>query len=396
MDVDAILAEATRLDGDDPLASQRDRFVIPDPDLAYLDGNSLGMTPRTTVHRIHEVMNDEWADGLIRSWAHWLDMPLTAGDELAPLIGANDGEVVVHDSTTINLHQLLHAAVALRPGSTHIAVDPGEFPTDRYAVAAVAAQHGLSVRNPSPGTSLDETDLNGCAAVVRSLVDYRSAAVADLIGFTEHAERAGTLVIWDLSHAVGAIEVDLPAASVDMAVGCTYKFLNGGPGAPGFSFVRAGLVDEVDHPIRGWFGQDDQFDMDADWRPKPGVGRLMIGTPGILSLEAARCGIAISAEVGAPALAGKSRALTTFALDLVDRLGLLSDTDRDPHRRGAHVAVRHPDAEAINTALATSHNVVADYRRPDVVRLGCSPLTTRFVDVARAIVALRLEIDQRA
>ena len=396
MDTEALLDEAATHYASHPLAGYRDRFVIPDPDLSYLDGNSLGMTPRATVHRIHEVMNDEWADGLIRSWTKWLDLPLQVGDELAPLLGANDGEVVVHDSTTINLHQLLHAAVALRPDATHLAVDPGEFPTDRYAVASVAAQHGLGVRTPPPGGTLDDLDLTGCAAVVRSLVDYRTAQIADLVGATERAATHGAIVIWDLSHAVGAIDVDLPAAGVDMAVGCTYKFLNGGPGAPGFSFVRAGLADQIDHPLRGWFGQHDQFDMDADWQPKHGVGRLMIGTPGILGLEAARCGIAISAEVGAPRLAATSTALTAFGLDLVDRLGLVTVTPRDAGQRGAHIAIQHPEADDITAALAQRHGVIADYRRPNLVRLGCSPLTTRFTDIARAMIALRTEIDQRA
>ena len=394
MDIDSLLAEASELDASDPLAGYRDRFVIPDPDLSYLDGNSLGMTPRSTVHRLHEVMNDEWADGLIRSWATWLDLPLRAGNELAPLIGANDGEVVVHDSTSVNLHQLLHAAINLRPGSTHLAVDPAEFPTDRYAVAAVAAQYGLDVRTPEPGATLDDTDLTGCAAVVRSLVDYRTAARADLNGFTKHAGE--TIVIWDLSHAVGALAIDLPAAGVDMAIGCTYKFLNGGPGAPGFSFVRAGMAEQIDQPIRGWFGQDDQFDMDADWAPKQGVGRLMIGTPGILGLEAARCGIALSAEVGGERLEAKARSLTTFGLDLVEHLGLVSDTPRNPEQRGAHIAVHHPAAHDINEALGLRHQVIADYRKPNIVRLGCSPLTTRYLDVARGLLAIRAEIDQRA
>ena len=396
MDHDAILIEASELDSTDPLAIQRDRFIIPDPDLAYLDGNSLGMTPRATIHRIHEVMNNEWADGLIRSWEHWLDLPLIVGDELAPLVGAANGEVVVHDSTTVNLHQLLHAAIRLRPNSTHLAVDPGEFPSDRYAVAAVADQCGLAVKTPAPGTTLDDLDLAGCAAVVRSLIDYRTSERADLNGFTERAAASGTIVIWDLSHAVGAINVDLPTAGVDMAIGCTYRFLNGGPGAPGFSFVRAGLADAIDHPIRGWFGQNEQFDMDADWSPKSGIGRLMIGTPGILGLEAARCGIALSAEVGSEQLAAKSTALTSFGLDLVDRLGLISNTPRNSEHRGAHVAILDESAGQIIESIATNHRVVADYRRPNIVRLGCSPLTTRFTDIARAVLAVKHEIDQRA
>ena len=205
MTADEIIAEAAALDAADPLAHWRDRFVIPDPDLAYLDGNSLGMLPRDTVHRLHEVLTDEWADGLIRSWEHWLELPRQVGDELAPLLGATDGEVVVHDSTTINLHQLLHAAIALAPGRRALLIDTGEFPTDRYAVDAVGAQHGLEVRSPTPGASLDDENLDDVAVVVRSLIDYRSGRRADLSGFTARARAAGAIVIWDLSHAVGAI-----------------------------------------------------------------------------------------------------------------------------------------------------------------------------------------------
>ena len=388
MTADEILAEAAALDAADPLAHWRDRFVIPDPDLAYLDGNSLGMLPRDTVHRLHEVLTDEWADGLIRSWEHWLELPRQVGDELAPLLGATDGEVVVHDSTTINLHQLLHAAIALAPGRRALLIDTGEFPTDRYAVDAVGAQHGLEVRSPAPGASLDDENLDDVAVVVRSLIDYRSGRRADLSGFTARARAAGAIVIWDLSHAVGAIEIDLPAADVDLAIGCTYKFLNGGPGAPGFSYVRTGLIDRIDQPIRGWFGQRDQFDMDAPWTPRPDIARLVVGTPGILGLVAARCGIELVVAAGIDAIAGKGRSLTGFALDACARLGLDSDTPTDPIARGAHIAVRHRDAAEWTRRLASEHAVIADHRRPDIVRLGCSALTTRFGDVARAVVAL--------
>ena len=388
MTADEILAEAAVLDAGDPLAHWRDRFVIPDPDLAYLDGNSLGMLPRDTVHRLHEVLTDEWADGLIRSWEHWLDLPRQVGDILAPLLGATDGEVVVHDSTTINLHQLLHAAIALAPGRRALLVDAGEFPTDRYAVEAVAGQHGLTVRSPEVGAPLDDENLDDVAVVVRSLIDYRSGRRADLSGFTARARAAGAIVIWDLSHAVGAIEIDLPAADVDLAVGCTYKFLNGGPGAPGFRYVRTGLIDRIDQPIRGWFGQRDQFDMDAPWTPRPDIARLVVGTPGILGLIAARCGIELVVAAGIDAIAAKGRALTGFALGACAGLGLDSDTPTDPMARGAHIAVRHPDAAEWTRRLAAEHGVIADHRRPDIVRLGCSALTTRFGDVARAVVAL--------
>lgn len=394
MNPDDLLNRAFELDSADPLAHWRDRFVIDDPDLSYLDGNSLGMLPRTTVHRIHEVMNDEWGSGLIRSWRKWLELPLIVGNELAPLLGADDGEVVVHDSTSVNLHQLLHAAVRLRPERAHIAVDAHEFPTDRYAVEAIAAEYGLTVTSPKPDESLDELDLSNCSVVVRSLIDYRTATIADLDGFTHRARQEGALVIWDLSHAVGAIELDLHAADVDMAIGCTYKYLNGGPGAPAFSYVRSSLISDVDQPIRGWFGQDNQFAMDGAWSPKPGIGRLMIGTPSILALEAARCGIELSSEAGMPAIAEKGRALTEFAHECCDEMDLESVSPRDASMRGSHIAIRHPNAKELTERLEREHLVIADYRDPDLVRLGCSALTTRFGDVARAVTRLAEMVHQ--
>lgn len=394
MNPDDLLNRAFELDSTDPLAHWRDRFVIDDPDLSYLDGNSLGMLPRTTVHRIHEVMNDEWGSGLIRSWRKWLELPLIVGNELAPLLGADDGEVVVHDSTSVNLHQLLHAAVRLRPERAYIAVDAHEFPTDRYAVEAIAAEYGLTVISPKPDESLDELDLSNCSVVVRSLIDYRTAAIADLDGFTHRARQEGALVIWDLSHAVGAIELDLHAADVDMAIGCTYKYLNGGPGAPAFSYVRSSLISDVDQPIRGWFGQDNQFAMDGAWSPKPGIGRLMIGTPSILALEAARCGIELSSEAGMPAIAAKGRALTEFAHECCDEMDLESVSPRDASMRGSHIAIRHPNAKELTERLEREHLVIADYRDPDLVRLGCSALTTRFGDVARAVTRLAEMVHQ--
>ena len=377
--------QAVDLDATDPLARWRDEFVIDDPDLAYLDGNSLGMTPRRTVHRIHEVMAREWAEGLISSWEHWLDLPLQVGDELAPIIGARPGEVVVHDSTSVNLYQLVRAAVDLAPDRHLIGVDSGEFPSDRYIVEGIAEQTGREVRR-----DLDDPDfpLGACAVIVRSLVDYRTAEIADLAGFTARAREHDTRVIWDLSHAIGVLNLDLPSAGVELAVGCTYKFLNGGPGAPAFSFVASDLVDRISNPVRGWFAQADQFRMDADWLQRDGVGRLMIGTPSILALEAARCGIGLTVEAGITEIERKARSLTSLALDCVDAADLTSPTPRDETRRGGHVAVRHADARELNRRLADEHRVVCDYRDPDIIRIGCSPLTTRHTDVVRVFEAL--------
>jgi kynureninase len=360
-------ADAVALDAADPLARYRADFVIPDPSLVYLDGNSLGRTPRRTLARLGSLAGEEWAGRLIGGWDHWLSLPSRVGDTLAPLIGAHAGEVVVHDSTSVNLFQLVHAAAALRTGRRVVAVADDEFPSARYVVAGAAQALGLDVRRLRDGIRLGDV-----AVIVRSLVDYRTAEVADLAGFTAAAGDAGAIVIWDLCHAVGAIKVDLHAAGVQMAVGCTYKFLNGGPGAPAFSFVDHSLHAKLHQPIQGWFSHRDQFETDSPYAPHHDARRLLIGTPPVLSLVAAEEGIA----------------LTQLALALCDQAGLVSPTPRDAARRGGHVAVVHRDARALVPRLAAEAHVLADFRPPDIVRLGCSALTTRFTDVYDGIDAL--------
>lgn len=380
------LVRAVELDAADPLRSFRERFLIPDPDVVYLDGNSLGRTPLDTIERVNRVLLQEWGTDLIASWDHWLHLPAQAGADLAPLIGARPGEVVVHDSVTVNLYQLVHLAASRHPDRGTFVVESTEFPTDRYVVEGVAAQLGKQVR-----AGVDEPD-DDTAVIVRSLVDYRTAEVADLEGATAAAHEAGATVIWDLSHAAGSIEVDLHAAGAELAVGCTYKYLNGGPGSPAFSFVaeplhaRFGEV-PTSSPIWGWFGQRDQFDMDAARTPHPDARALLLGTPNILGLVSAHEGIKLSAEAGMAAIAAKGRALTDYALEVCDRLGLEVVSSRDATRRGAHLSVRHPRAGELVQELA-ARKVIADFRRPDLVRIGCSPLTTRFVDVHDGLEAL--------
>ncbi len=308
-------------------------------------------------------------------------MPQLVGDQLAPIIGASPGEVVVHDSTTVNLYQLVVAAMAMRPDHRVVAIDPGDFPTDRYVVDGVAAQLGWRVQS-----GFD--DLDGVGVVVRSLIDYRTAEIADITTETARARAAGALTIWDLSHAAGVYPVGLNAADADLAIGCTYKFLNGGPGSPAFSFVRRDLIEQVQNPIQGWFGQTDQFAMGAVYQPRKDIGRLMLGTPSMLALVGAQCGIEVTAEAGIDAIRAKSIALGRFGLECCDALGLNTSAPRDDERRGGHVCVHHPNARTINQQLI-NHQVLADFREPDVVRLGCSPLTTRFSDVARATIAVR-------
>jgi kynureninase len=374
-------ADALALDALDPLASWRDEFVVIDESLVYLDGNSLGMMPRRTAARLQRVLNDEWAGGLIRSWDDWLDMPQRVGDRLAPIIGARPGEVAVHDSTTVNLYQLVDAACALRPDRVAIAISAADFPTDRYVVDGIAKSRGLEVRDGFE-------HLDDVAVAVRSVVDYRSAEVVnDLAGETARATAAGCLSLWDLSHVAGVLQVDLSAGGVQLAVGCTYKYLNGGPGAPAFSYVAREMQATLPQPIWGWFAQIDQFEMGPTFNAHPDIRRVLLGTPSILALAAAEEGIAVTVEAGIEAIMTKARALTGFGIDLSDQLELVTSTPRDPLRRGGHLAVKHPEARRLVTELV-GRGVITDFRDPDIVRIGCSPLTTRFTDVFDGLTRL--------
>jgi kynureninase len=381
MSSDALLARADSLDAADPLGRWRNEFHVPDPELAYLDGNSLGMPPRRTFDRVATMMREEWGGELINGWDHWLDMPQRVGDMLAPLIGAGPGEVVVHDSVTVNVYQIVRAALTMNPGRSAIAIDPGDFPTDRYVVEGIAGVDGREVR-----AGFDQLD--DVAVVLRSMIDYRTAEIVDIVAETERITASGALVIWDLSHAAGVYPVGLREAGAQLAVGCTYKFLNGGPGSPAFGYVARELIDRIDNPIRGWFSQHDQFAMDNAYRPRDDIGRLLLGTPSIIALTAAQCGIEVTSEAGIEHVRAKSIELGRFGLECCDALGLRTSAPRDDARRGGHICVHEPGARDLTRRLFEECKVLADYRDPDVVRLGCSPLTTRFADVARATIGI--------
>ncbi|MFK7917922.1 MAG: aminotransferase class V-fold PLP-dependent enzyme [Ilumatobacter sp.] len=382
-------AHAEALDAADPLAQWRDEFVISDPSLVYLDGNSLGMTPKRTVEAVRNVVETQWSSDLIASWwTHdWLNLPLTVGNEVAPLIGARPGEVVVNESTTVCLFQLVNVALDLREASVAtrtqqvIAVEDTEFPTDRYVV------DGIAQLRPDVRVQSGLEDLAGVDVVVRSLVDYRTAELHDMKAETQRARAAGAVTVWDLSHAVGVVPVDLTGAGAELAAGCTYKFLNGGPGAPAFSYVRTELHDRLRQPIQGWFAQQDQFAMDEPFSARPGIAAMMNGTPSVIGLTAARAGISLSAQASITAISTKAQTLTHYALDLADALGLTTSTARPPASSGGHVSVTHPDATNLQQQLA-DRSVIVDKRDPDVLRLGLSPLTTRFVDVHTALMTL--------
>ncbi len=377
--------DALALDAADPLATWREQFDLTaggggGHELIYLDGNSLGRTPLRTFQRMDEVLRDEWASGLIRSWDEWVHRPQEVGNLLAPLIGAQPGEVIVHDSTTINLYQLVHGAMALRPDRTVLAIDQDDFPSDRYVVDGIAAATGRTVR-------YGFERLDDVAVIVRSVVDYRTAEVVDVVAETARAHEAGAMVIWDLSHAAGVLAVDLGAAGAQLAVGCTYKYLNGGPGSPAFTYVAHDLQPRITQPIWGWFSQQDQFAMGPTYTPRTDIARMLIGTPSILALTGAEVGIGLSAAAGIDAIAAKARALTALGIDLCDRLGLSTCTPRDELRRGGHISVVHPDARTL-TGRLIERGVIPDFREPDLVRLGMSPLTTRYVDVFDGIKVL--------
>jgi kynureninase len=393
-------ARAADLDAADRLAPFRDRFVIRDPSLIYLDGNSLGRLPRATEARLRRVVDEEWGGELVRGWDHWLGLPARVGDAIAqPVLGARPGEVVVSDSTTVNFYKLAEAAVRARPERRVMITDRDNFPTDRYVLEGLAAAHDLELRwlTTDAIDGVTEADLErlldtDVALVALSHVNYRSAAIADMAAITRLVRDAGAMTVWDLSHSAGAIPVELDAAGADLAVGCTYKYLNAGPGAPAFLYVRTALQAELRNPIQGWFGQRDQFGMGDRYDPAPGIASWLTGTPTILALAAVDEGVRIIAEAGITAIREKGIALTQYAIELHDAwlapLGFTLGSPRDPARRGAHVAVRRADAKRLCGDLMST-GVVTDFREPDSIRLGLSPLTTTFRDVRTAIDRLR-------
>jgi kynureninase len=391
---------AERLDAEDPLAEYRERFVIDDEELIYVDGNSLGRLPQETVQRLAGRV-DEWGTRLVRAWSDWVDLPLRVGDLLAPLVGAGPGEVLMADSTTVNLYKLAAAALDVRPGRRAIVTDAANFPTDRYVFQGLAARGAAELRllesdpvdGPTAGEVAEACAYGDVALVSLQHVAYRSGALADLEAITAVAHEAGALVLWDLGHSAGAVPVELGAGGADLAVGCTYKYLNGGPGSVAYLYVRSDLQEELRSPIWGWFGQRKQFHMGPDYEPTAGIERFLAGTPPILDLTTAEAGMALVAEAGITALREKSVALTELAVQLHDAwlvpLGFELGTPRDPQRRGGHVSLRHADAWPICRALVERAKVIPDFRLPDSIRIGLPPLYTRFVDVWDALDRLR-------
>jgi len=391
---------AQALDAADQLAPFRDRFVRHDRELIYLDGNSLGLLPVRTQAQIAEVVDQDWGVGLVRSWDKWIQLPRLAGDMLGEhLVGAAAGQVLVCDSVTVNLYKLAWAALDARPGRDVFITDDDNFPTDRYVLEGIAAQRGCDLRlihtDIDEGVSeqaLAEALDERVALVSLSHVAYRSSALADMARLTEVVHGAGALALWDLSHSVGSVPVELDACGADLAVGCTYKYVNGGPGAPGFLYVREDLQSLLRQPIWGWFSQHDQFEMGPRYDPASGIDAFLTGTPNIIGAVAVEEGARLLGEAGMAALRAKSIELTSYLIALADEwlapLGFTVASPRDAARRGGHVTLRHDDAWQITQALIKA-DVVGDYRTPDRLRLCPVPIFTSFTEVWEAMDRLR-------
>jgi kynureninase len=400
---DDLLDRAEALDAADPLARMRDRFLTPDDFdvVAYLDGNSLGRPLRATAELMDQFVGEQWAGRLIRGWTDgWLEWPMRLGDRLgAVALGAGPGQVVVADSTTVLLYKLARAAVDGRPGRRTVVLDTDNFPTDRYVMEAIAAERGLRLAWITPDPDGGVTPEQVAAAVdgdtalaLFSHVAYRSGWIADAPAITGIAHDAGALVLWDLSHSAGSVPVELDAWGADLAVGCTYKYLNGGPGAPAFAYLRCGLQDELRQPIWGWMGHRASFEMGPGHEVASGVRALLSGTPPILAMVPLQANLDMLAEAGIEAVRAKSVLLTAYALELTDRwlapLGVVVGSPRDPDRRGGHVTLRRPGFANLLEPL-WARGVIPDYRRPDGIRIGPAPLSTSFTEVYRGLSILR-------
>jgi kynureninase len=383
------LDDVRRLDAADPLRGFRERFVLPEG-VVYLDGNSLGALPVATQARLASAVSEEWGQGLIRSWntRDWIGAPVRVGAKIARLIGAKPSEVVVADSTSVNLFKLIAAAVRRQGGRGVIVSEPGNFPTDLYvAQGASALLDGVSLRVRPADQILEAID-EDVALVMLTHVHYKTGAMHDMAAITRRAHEKGVLALWDLSHSAGAVEVDLNAADADLAVGCGYKYLNGGPGAPAFLYVAERLQDQLHSPLTGWMGHAEPFQFGDDYRPAAGIARFLCGTPPVLATLALEIGVDLFNQTSMAAVAEKSQRLCSLFIDLMeDRcagFGLELVTPRDPAVRGSHVSFAHPCAYPIMQAMI-ERGVIGDFRAPEVLRCGFTPLYVGFEDVWRAV-----------
>ena len=396
---DDLLARATDLDAHSPLSGTRERFTLPEG-VIYLDGNSLGALPRTVGPALARVVEHEWGKRLIRSWneADWWGAQTRVGDRIGRLVGAAAGQVVVTDSTSVNLFKAIVGAARLRPGRPVVLTDPASFPTDLYLAEAAARVEGLEVRRVSPTDAPRAIAELGpdLAVAAYSSVDYATGELWDLVGITSAAHDVGALACWDLCHSAGAIDVQLDEGGADVAVGCGYKYLNGGPGAPSFIYVAARHQDAFDQPLTGWFGHARPFEMAREYVPAPGIDRVRVGTPPMLSVLALEAALEAFDGLSMSDVRTHSVSLTSTFLEALAALGvdLPVATPAAPERRGSQVSLRHPDAFAVVQALI-ARGVIGDYREPDIVRLGFAPLYVTHVDAVNAARQVREVLDGR-
>jgi kynureninase len=403
------IVPASKLDAADPLARFRSRFVAADDPavVAYLDGNSLGRPLAVTAGRLASFVDGAWGRGLIRSWdAAWMAEPVTVGDRLGEVaLGAARGQVIVADSTTVLLYKLIRAGLSVRGDRDEVIIDRGNFPTDRFVVDGIAAEFGLTVRYLSAphASGVRPQDVTAVlsertALVVLSHIAYRSGFIADMAAITRAAHDAGALMLWDLCHSVGALPVELDACDVDLAAGCTYKYLNGGPGSPAFGYVSARLQEQLRQPIWGWMGASDPFAMGPHYQPAQGIRKFISGTPPVLAMQPLKDMLELIAEAGLDEVRRKSVALTEQAIALADELlvplGATVASPRDPAERGSHVTVDHPLFAEVTAAL-WEQGVIPDFRPPDGIRIGLSPLSTSFAELERGVEAIARELRAR-
>jgi len=408
MPIDTSPEHAQVLDRGDPLSSFRDRFVVADPTLIYLDGNSLGRLPRAAAELSRELVERQWGEQLIRSWNEsWFDLPERIGTKIARVIGAGADEVIVADSTSVNLFKLTVAALQARPGRRHIVSDALNFPSDVYVLRSALDLCGggrLEIVPSPDGMTVALEALSAAVGGETALVSlshtaFKSAFVHDMARVTATAHEAGALMLWDLSHSAGALPLDLEGTGADLAVGCSYKYLNGGPGAPAFLYVRRALQERLGNPIAGWFGRRDPFGFALDYEPVDGVRKFLTGSPPVLSLALIEPGVDLLLEAGLGRLRTKSLQQTAYLIALWEAvlapLGYGLATPRDPARRGSHVSLSHPEGWRINRALIEKEHVIPDFRAPDLIRLGVCPLYTSYCELHAAVEALRRVVSNR-
>jgi kynureninase len=389
---------ALELDRKDPLAHFKSQFVIGDPDMCYLDGNSLGRLPKATITAINDFMTKEWGPEVVTGWSHWVDEAQPTGDLLgAAALGAAPGQVLVCDTTSVNFYQLCLAAIHARPGRKTIITDAANFPTDRYILDGIAKQFDLNlviIENEDPAIATHEritTEVlapylnDDVALVTLEVIQYRSGARTDLKSITDQVRAIGALVVWDASHAVGAIELNLDANGVDLCVGCTYKYGNSGPGSPAWLYVSKRIQSELQVPIQGWFAQDAQFEMGPVFERSQTIRGFQIASPSLMGIRCVQTAFSMIKEAGIDAIAHKAAVGTQMMIELYDEwlapLGIELNTSRDAKERGGHISLVHPDAAQICVALRTMANVIPDYRTPNSIRLAISPLPTSYVEI---------------